>query len=254
MKPKKILLPIFLLVSFIACTHEENNFTESLETSTFSQKNWQDNRFSATFFTRQKTISHYGFEKKDILNSLSKTSLKKYRFVIGYANNHISITLVGIDTYGKEIISLPASIYNNNQEYETALYQIKNSTFSYSKSSLETPIIGQHLLPYKSVYSYILKWKNLLTTEDIEDAITDNGIRYRYYTLQKEVVADMITSNKVNSIALFLGLNAHNELTTVFLQKDKNDELILLKNNQFQKNNKEGNAYDFTSPCPNTCD
>lgn len=254
MKPKKILLPLFFLVSFIACTHEENNFTESLETSSFSQRNWQNNVLSTAFFIQQQNTSHYHFDKSELVKTLKEKNLTKYRFVMGYDNDHISITLVGMDKNGKEITSLPATMYNNNQEYETALYKIKNSSFSYSKNSLEAPFVGQHLLPYQSVYSYILKWKNLLITKDIENAITDNGIRYRYYTLQKEVVADMIASDSVNSIALFLGLNAQNKLTTVFLQKDKNDQLIFSQDKQQQNKGSDGKAYDFTSPCPNTCD
>jgi hypothetical protein len=73
----------------------------------------------------------------------------------------------------------------------------------------------------------------------------------------------MISSENVESIALFWGLNINNELTTVLFKKDSNDSLILNANSNNsshhvestnQEEEEEGEVLDFTVPCPFVCD
>ena len=127
---------------------------------------------------------------------------------------------------------------------------MKTSPFEYSRARKNTLIIGKHLLSYGATYEYVTQWKEALLSRNIEELITDDGVRFRYYSLEKEVVADMITQDNVESIALFLGLNADKKLTTVFLQKDFSDSLII---NDGFRNGDGGGSFDFSSPCPNVC-
>lgn len=101
------------------------------------------------------------------------------------------------------------------------------------------------------MYEYISKWQGALESGNIHGAIKNKGTRYRYFSLKKEVVAEMIAKTRIDCIALFLGINADNKMTTVFLQKDIFKNLIL-----YNKNHpiKSGEAFDFTQPCPDNCD
>jgi hypothetical protein len=254
MKTKKLFLALFTLLTLAACSEQETTPLNAVDVSAVAENTWQESRLSKTFFENQKNVSHYNFSKKDILDALATPDLRNFRFVLGLEYDELRITMVGIDTEGKEIVSLRSAVYLDPGNYSKSIDKLENIPFVYSENRLQTPIVGKHLLPYHDTFTYVTKWKNLLATENIEEAITDGGVRYRYYSLEKEVIADMIASNRVQSIALFLGLNSQNELTTVFLQKDVNDALILYTNPFVQRDGSEGgDSYDFTNPCPNMC-
>ncbi len=256
MKTKKLLLALFTLTLLFACSEQEQvPLNATVITDGIAQRNWQEARLTKTFFENQRNVSHYNYSKKDISDALAIPNITNFRFVLGLQYDELRITMVGVDNEGKEVVSVPSAVYLDPGNYAKAIDELEHSSMTYSANRRKTSVIGKHLLTYSSTFSYISKWKALVESKNIFAAITDNGIRYRYYSLQKEVVADMIASQNVASIALFLGLNTSNELTTVFLQKSSDDELILYNNLLLQKEGgNDGNAYDFTNPCPNTCD
>lgn len=252
MKTKKLFVAFFTMIALLACTEEETSPIENLNASTTidAKRNWQESTLGSSFFETQKTISHYSFSKKDIKLALDNPSLVSFRYVLGLENDQIIISMVGIDASGNELNLIQGKTNLYSQSISNAINGLKNSPFQYQKAQLDKTIVDMHLLNYNATFTYVNNWSNALDSESIEEMITNSGVRYRHYTLEKEVVMDMISNSKVENIALFLGLNSHNELTTVFLTKDKEDNIIL---NNGQRNDVGGGSYDFSQPCPNVC-
>ena len=251
MKMKHLCIALLALIAISACSENETPPVQSIEINAVAKQTWQNARFSSAFFENQKNVSHYSFDKKTIQRALEVSSLNHFRFVLGLEGDQIQITMVGINDLGEEIIDINATPYLDPGYYHKSIQSMKTSPFEYSRARKNTPIVGKHLLSYSATYDYVTQWKEALQNRDIEEIITNNGIRFRYYSLEKEVMADMIAQDNVESIALFLGLNADKKLTTVFLQKDFSDSLII---NDGFRNGEGGGSFDFTSPCPDACD
>lgn len=254
MKMKKSLITLFTFTLLFACSEQEQTpLNATALTDGIAERNWQESNLTKTFFENQKNVSHYNFNKKDISNALAISNVTSFRFVLGLQYDELRIIMVGIDNEGKEVVSVPSAVYLDPGNYAKAIDLLEHSSMTYSADRKKTSVVGKHLLTYSNAFSYISKWKALLDNKDIFAAITNSGIRYRYYSLEKEVVADMIAPQNVASIGLFLGLNAENELTTVFLQKDNSDLLILNSNLSSSRDINDGDVFDFTSPCPDWC-
>ena len=251
METKHLLVIFFAFILLSSCSENEVTTLEAPSVSFDARSNWQESTLTNTFFENQKETSHYSFDKKEIVDALSIPNLIGFRFVLGLQADELQITMVGINHEGNEVVKISSEIYENSSIYDTPIQALKESPFTYAKSRINAPFVGEHLLSYASVYKYVSKWQNALDSGEIKNVITDKGVRYRYYSLEKEVIANMVAKNNVESIALFLGLNAQNKLTTVFLQKDVSNQLIL--NNSLLKNSENGEAFDFSEPCPNTC-
>ena len=166
--------------------------------------------------------------------------MNSFRFVLGLENDQIVMTMVGIDNEGSEIATINATVFFDSELYNSSVKSLENSSFQYSRARLETPIIGRHLLAHHETFTYVDKWSKALASQNIEEMITDSGMRYRYYSIEKEVIGHMVSTANTESIALFLGLNTQNELTTVFLGKDENGQLNF--------NHGQRSIYDFTNP------
>ena len=253
METKQLFLALCAFLVLSSCSEQETNLEVPLDGFSFAKQNWQQNTLSSSFFENQSKISHYTFSKKDLALSLSDPNLSNFRFVLGLEKDQIIIKLIGVNHLGEEISTVSSYANRSLDSYTASIESLENSGFQYSKAKLENPIVGKHLLSYSSSYDYISQWNEALQSRDIENLITDDGIRFKYYSLEKEVVLDMLSTDRVASIGLFLGLNAENKLTTVFLTKDSLDNLIV---HPLNKNDvgEGGNAYDFTNPCPDACD
>lgn len=251
MKMKQLFIALLALIAITACSENETPPVQSIEINAASKQTWQDARLSSAFFENQKNVSHYSFDKKTIQRALEVSSLNHFRFVLGLKDDQIQMTMVGINDLGEEIVDINATPYLDPGYYHKSIQSMKTSPFEYSRARKNTPIVGKHLLSYEATYEYVTQWKDALQSRDIEELITDDGVRFRYYSLEKEVMKDMIAQDNVESIALFLGLNANKKLTTVFLQKDFSDFLIL---NNRVRNGDGGGSFDFTRPCPKFCD
>jgi len=251
MKMKQLFIALLALIAITACSENETPPVQSIEINAVAKQTWQNARFSSAFFENQKNVSHYSFDKKTIQRALEVSSLNHFRFVLGLEGGQIQITMVGINNLGEEIIDINATPYLDPGYYHKSIQSMKTSPFEYSRARKNTPIVGKHLLSYDATYKYVTQWKEALQSRDIEEIITDDGVRFRYYSLEKEVIAYMIAQDNVESIALFLGLNADKKLTTVFLQKDFSDSLII---NDGFRNGEGGGSFDFSEPCPTTCD
>ncbi len=251
MKTKQLLLALFALIVVAACTEQDGELpgTSPVNNIVDIKRNWQNSLLDNDFFDQQAKVSHYNFEKRDIRNALRIRNVAAFRFVLGLVENELQVVMVGVDNKGKEILKIFSNPYKGNA-YREVIRSLKESSFTYERERIEHPVIGSHLLSYSKVYEYLHRWETALPTKNIEEMISDEGIRYRYFTMKRELMMEMISKTQVSCIALFFGLNDRSELTTVFLQKDGLNQLIL-QNDKYPL--KSGEAVDFIKPCPTDC-
>jgi hypothetical protein len=257
MKTKTLLPILFTTIAFITCTNDplkviEDDFTTSI------QKNWNDKELDVTFYNNQAILSHYHISADKLRSIIQNESVIKFRFILGLnENQELNIEIAGVDDNGK-ITSSFTSTKNTNPFFKASIDSLNYSTYKYTNVSNS----NTHLLPYKTAYRYINKWEKAIQQKQIETLISYEGKRIRYFSLPKQIVNDMTASSNVNAIALFLGVNDKEKLTTVFIQKTHDGNLLLKKEQRFlgattnenEDDNNEGNIYDFTKPCPSLCD
>lgn len=255
MKTKTLLPILFTTIAFIACTNDplkviEDDFTTSI------QKNWNDKELDITFYNNQAILSHYHISADKLRGILQNESVIKFRFILGLnENQELEIEIAGIDDNGK-VTSSFTSTKNTSALFKTSINSLNYSTYKYINTS------NSHLLPYKTAYRYINKWEKAIQQKQIETLISYEGKRIRYFSLPRQIVDDMTASSNVNAIALFLGVNDKEKLTTVFIQKRHDGNLLLKEEHHFlgsttngnEDDDNEGNIYDFTKPCPSLCD
>ncbi len=258
MKTKKLVPLLLTAILFIACLNEQ--FTESEhDFSTTLQEKWNgDKELSGSFYKNQTTLSHYHSDAKKIREILQNRNVVKFRFILGLNyNSEMTIEVAGVDEHGMIIASFQ-STFNANNNYQYSINKLQNNSYTYQRLSNSST----HLLPYKTAYTYITEWQKALQSTKIEDIISYRGTRIRYFSLPKQIVAEMVASENVNAIAMFLAVNSKKKLTLVFIQKAHDQSLLLKDENHYigflskqsNSNNDEGNIYDFTEPCPDLCD
>jgi hypothetical protein len=256
MKTSSFILALCALITLGACSKQESNRTETLSTSLEPALVWQTSVLGTSFFENQQKVSHYNFDKNAIQQALKDTEVKNFRFVLGLKNDQIEVNMLAVDNQGTTIAAVASTTFSDSGNYQSAINGLKNNAFSYSKARLTTPVVGPHLLSYQATFNYVDQWNKALASQNIEDMISYSGVRYRHYSLEQEVIRDMIADANAESIALFWGLNTNNELTTVLFKKDRNNNLILNTNSNSNSESyvTNGDILDFTTPCPTTCD
>ncbi len=256
MKTTKLVPILLTAILFIACINDQ--FSETENNLPTLQKNWNQTELTTAFYNNQSMLSHHHIDAEKLRSICLQKDVVKFRFTLGLnLNQELAIDIAGISQKGR-IVSSFSSVLNTENALENSINELQYSRYSYNEPSNATT----HLLPYKTAYTYINTWENAVQKKQIENLITYEGERLRYYSLPKQIVEDMISSKNVGAIALFLGINTNNKLTPVFIQKAYNGSLLLKKANSYlgKTNNEgdpdpnEGNIYDFTESCPDMCD
>ncbi|WP_299254143.1 hypothetical protein [uncultured Aquimarina sp.] len=232
---------VFGLLFFVSCNQEETTL-ETIEQSTedLFAKNWQEADLSE-FFTGEEM--NYPIATQLLQNVLNHKDVYQIRFVPGILNNKLQVKVVSIDAKGtvlaEEFIKQTESLAISEQ-----LNKLRE--ISFNKEAIIDPTVAKHILQFNEAAGFVNSWQQKSNT-DINEITSYNGERIRHFALEPNVVQHMIGLES-ESINLSWGLNNDNKLTTV---------LVPITNNRIEtatKNGGSGPAYDFTLPCPNTCD
>jgi hypothetical protein len=253
----KTFLPFVLFVTIcLACVTDQFTNTQ-INSEVELQENWKTTELTGAFYNNLIVLSHYQIDAEKLRDITLNTLITKFRFTLELnQNQELQIEVAGVDQNGA-ILSSFSSIINTDSNIKNSIDELQSSTYAYDINPLDLSLTDKHLLPYKNAYTYINNWEESIQHQQIESLITYNGERIRYFSTPKEVVKAMVSPQKVTSIALFLGLNDTNKLTTVFIQKNSAGSLLL--NTAYNKSgiypeDNEGDIYDFTKPCPTVCD
>ncbi|WP_299439121.1 hypothetical protein [uncultured Aquimarina sp.] len=227
------------LLLFVSCNQEET-VSETIEQSTedLFAKNWQEADLTK-FFTGEEM--NYPISNQQLKNVLNNKDVYQVRFVPGILNNELQVKVISIDAKGvvlaEELVKQSKDLVLENQLEELR-------TTNINKESIVDPIISKHLLPFNNAANYLNSWKQK-STLDINEVTSYNGMRIRHFAIEPVVVKHMIALES-EAINLSWGINPENKLTTVFVPVF--DGTIQTKTGGSKS------AYDFTNPCPPSCD
>lgn len=181
----------------------------------------------------------------DEMSKLVKTpNITEVRFVLGYKNNIIQVSIVGVDKYGKELGKVNSTILKE-PNYTSKLSKLNE--VSNGKTNKGTALLNAHVLLPKDAFAGIEAWQEKLSSVSNLDEVTSyEGLRFRYFSLESDVIAAMADKSKTVNIAMFFGLNPKGKVTTILIGLDGNNAI----KGSSQTSKEETDVYDATRPCP----
>ncbi|WP_298511768.1 hypothetical protein [uncultured Kordia sp.] len=248
---KKRFFMIFLAgLFFYACSEELKETTETtLKTELLAQtqkSKWVAAKISKEIVQNQKKISHYDFDVNALEKLIHTEDVTYIWFDLGLnENNQITFTATGEQRETGEIKAQVSSQIIGKDTYKADL-----SIFHKIGNIPLDDVQGfNHILENTDAYEYITSMEKAY--DNFEAALDQEGQRVERFGLDVMVVKRMLTTHNIHSLALFLGKNKKQKMTTVFIGKDKKGNLLINKSTDAST---AGKAYDFTHPCPTECD
>ncbi|MBP1224654.1 hypothetical protein [Flavobacterium sp. 1355] len=219
---KTILCAIAAMFSMISC-QKDNSQEESGAVSAAQKENWLTADLDSKFANSQKQVSAYLFANDEMSKLVKTPNIKEVRFVLGYENNTIQVSIVGVDKSGKELGKINSKIL---KESNYAAKLSKLNEVSVSKTNKRTPLVTEHLLLPKDAYAGILGWQEKLNSVTGLDEVTSyNGLRFRHFSLESSIIETMVNKANTANIGVFFGLNPKGKVTTILIGLDKNNSI-----------------------------
>lgn len=242
MKKIKIFGLYILMVGILSC--QKDNSQEDVTPVVVSQnENWLSANLDAKFASSQKQVAAYLLPTKQMKLLIEKPNIAEVHFVLGFIDNTIQIEVTGVDESGTELGTVKSEILRESH-FRTELTNLNK--LSVSLTNKRTSLLNSHLLSPADAFTWIKKWQEKLNgISDIEDVTSYKGSRFRYFSLEVEVVKAMLYRDNVN-IGVFLGLNPKGKITTILIGLDENNDI---KKTSITSKNAE-DIFDGTRPCP----
>lgn len=250
---RKIIVSFLTIVVFVSCQDDEMKEGKiSAKESDFSKfkESWIHSDLDISVSKTQRNTTCYLFSKEE-LSSLQKNSkLEKVRFVLGLTNGKLDIKTQGVDIKGENLGVINSTVYFE-ESLDSAVNKLANSSQEFPSNN-ET--ISKHLLNPTKAYDYINKWNTKLTKKsNLNATVSYDNLRINHFSIEKEVINEISHFTHFSYLGIFLGINPEGKLTTVLVGLDENKTIILPS--KFSKTvDNSGGIYDFTKPCPSTCD
>jgi hypothetical protein len=222
MKNKTSLLStLTVLLLMFSCQKENSTENESL-VSTAEQQNWQTAKLDAKFADSQKQVTAYLFPTNEMSKLVETPNVVNVQFVLGYSDSTLQIKVIGVDNSGNELASVDSQILIE------ASYTDKLAALNVSKNKAnkEIDLLNEHLLLPKEAFDGIKAWQEKLNTvSDLDEVLSYEGKRFKHYSLEAAIVADLLKNKNTANIGLFLGLNPIGKVTTILIGLDKNNSI-----------------------------
>lgn len=242
---KKRIFCIALMTLFVAFSCQKEASPEDGSLNTASKKeNWLTANLDAEFASSQKQVTAYLFSTEKLDKLVNTPNVEEVHFVLGYADNTIQVDIVGVDKTGKKLGTLESKILKDVSS-QNNLVELNKVSINTKKK--RTSLLNEHLLLSNNAYLWINAWQEKLNTvSDLEESLSYEGERFRYYRLEADVVRDMTAKGSEN-VGVFLGLNTYKKVTTILINSDKNN--IIKKASQTSKSYGD-DVYDGARPVP----
>jgi len=245
---KTIVCAIAAIFSMISC-QKDNSQEESGAISAVQKENWLKADLDSKFANSQKQVSAYLFANDEMSKLVKTPNVKEVRFVLGYENNTIQVSIVGVDKAGKELGKINSTIL---KESNYAAKLSKLGELSVSKTNKRTALVTEHLLLPKDAYKGILGWQEKLNSvKDLDEVTSYQGLRFRHFSLESSIVESMVDKANTANIGVFFGLNPKGKVTTILIGLDKNN--AIKKTSATSKDDGENvsdDVLDGTRPSP----
>ncbi|WP_136668976.1 hypothetical protein [Flavobacterium sp. H122] len=250
---KKKFFTFLGLVTLISCQNEEIK-TKSTDESGFTafKKEWINSKLESSLSKNDGNTICYLFPKNDLTHLQENVQLRQFRFVLGLTDGKLDLKTEGVDTNGKSL-GIINSVINTDQKIS---HQVNELSLSKRKFNSDNELMRKHLLIPNLAFDYINKWnKKLIEKKDINTIVSYDGVRINHFSIEKEVIDEISKSSKFEYLGILLGINSEGKLTTVMLGLDKEKNFVFFSSSTSKYTNDDPEAiYDFSKPCPNTCD
>jgi len=243
---KNVFALLFASLLLFSCTEETKETTIFEDARINNEKQqWISASISPEIIANQKKISHYEFDVSAFKAFIKNEDIDYVWFDLGLnTENQITFTATG-ESHQKGTISQLSSKIITTQNY-VADFSIFNTV---KNVKFENDPILNHILSNNDAYKYLTTMNKAY--DDFEMLLDQSGLRVERFGLHIDVIARILSTKNSKSIALFLGKNSNEKLTTVLIAKDKKGQLLLdASNDEFTA----ARAFDFTKPCPQQCD
>lgn len=244
MKKTSLYSAVAIALLMFSC-QKENSQENSSQVSKVEQENWQTAKLDAKFADSQKQVTAYLFPSDAMSKLVETPNVEFVQFVLGYSNNTLQIKVIGVDKTGKEFASVDSNILKETSDADK-LSVLKESN---SKTSKGTALLNKHLISPDVALEGIKAWQGKLkAVTDLDEVLSYEGTRFKYYSLEAAIIADMLKNKNTSNIGLFLGLNSVGKVTTILIGLDKNNSIK--KTSLTSKEASTSEVYDATRPCP----
>ncbi|CAD0005646.1 MULTISPECIES: hypothetical protein [Flavobacterium] len=238
MKKIKVHIVFTIMVFMFSC-QKESTQDDAISATTLQKESWLTAKLDAKFASSQKQVAAYLFSTEEMKALVETPNIEEVHFVLGYADNTIRIEVIGVDKSGDDLGSVKSTILKE-------LNLTKLNELSISKTNKRTSLLTKHLLLPKDASVWIEAWqKKLNTVSDLDEITSYEGNRFRYFSLESEIIEAMVAKNNKN-IGVFLGLNSKGKVTTILIGLDQNN---VIKTTTLTSKEAE-DVYDGTRPCP----
>jgi len=241
----RLSLAIAFSMLLFSCSQELQETSDLNETANLSRqaREWKSTPINQELVENQQNISHYQFDVIELKTLVDNSAVNYVWFDLGLNNkNQITFTATGEDVNG-EIVSQVTSTIVTTKQYRTDF-----SVFN----TIEGVSFGDkfnHILPNKDAYEYLTSVKKAY--RNFEAVLDQEGQRVERFGLYTMVVKRMLMTKNIHTLGLFLGKNDKEKMTTVFIGMDKDNNLLIDSSTDIST---AGKAFDFSQPCPTTCD
>ncbi|RKR11256.1 hypothetical protein C8C83_2964 [Flavobacterium sp. 90] len=234
-----------LIALLMFSCQKENSQENSSVVSKVEQENWQTAKLDAKFAASQKQVTAYLFPTDQMSKLVETPNVEFVQFVLGYSDNTLQIKVIGVDKTGIELASVDSEILKDASD-TGKLAALKTSI---GKTSKGTALLNEHLISHDVALDGINTWqKKLSAVSDLDEILSYEGARFKHYSLESAIIADMLKNKKNVNIGLFLGLNPVGKVTTFLIGLDKNNAI---KNSSVTaKEADAGDVYDGARPSP----
>ncbi|WP_417939922.1 hypothetical protein [Flavobacterium sp. RS13.1] len=241
---KKIkIFGFYILIAIGLSCQNENNQEDVASTSVLQNEDWLSSKLDNNFASSQKQVAGYLFSISEMKSLLEKSDITEVHFKLGFIDNTIQMQVAGISESGVELGIVKSAILKESIFRD----QLTNlSALSVSSTAKRTKLLNSHLLTPVDAFLWISEWqKKLSNISQLDEATSYKGNRFRYFSLEAEVVKAMLYQGNVN-LGAFFGINPKGKATIILIGLDKSNHL---KKTSF-KSEETGDIYDGTRPCP----
>lgn len=198
---------------------------------------------------KQQQVTGYLLNTSNLKELLDFQDVDLVRFAVSFDNNEIKFNAIGVDYFGKELITVEGFPYIDS----TFDDNLKILDTSKSNISSSNSIVDRHILNSKTAYNYINNWQNELSLgTNLQSLTTYNNVPFKYFSLRKEVVQDLLNIQNISNVGLFIGVNPDNKMTTVLAAMDR-DKKFIIPTVSGNFSTLTGAIYDFTTACQPDC-
>lgn len=192
------------------------------------------------------TIKSYLFSKSDLISLLENKNFNDIRFVLGITQNELDVK---IQASGINNINILNSVIFKSVELDAQINNLSTINSSYSN---DNQLVRNHLISTGSAFNYINDWNSSISLNNIENTVSYNGHRINHFSIERNIVEEIMNFNNFQYLAVVLGVNELGKLTTVLVGMDNNKKLII-SDDLSRTGEGGGGIFDKTKPCPPDC-